>query len=372
MNDSQSDKPAANGQGQDASIEADLALQERLLPGVSRTFALTIPQLPDELRIVVTNAYLLCRLADTIEDEPELTAQQKQHYHEWFVDALGGRASAEEFAQSLHPLLSSHTLDAERDLVRRSPRVLRVTRSFRPEQRAALERCVRIMCTGMPQFQHNDGLEGLADLRELERYCYFVAGVVGEMLTDLFCDYSPAIKRKRARLMRLAVSFGQGLQMTNILKDMWEDRERRACWLPRDVFADAGCDLLTLSPRRAPAEFNRALDSLIGIAHACLRNALTYTQLIPGNEVGIRRFCLWAIGMAVLTLRKIHGNPDFRDGSEVKISRRAVKATILTTNLAARSNGALGAIFDYVARGLPLADEALVPASLANANGAAR
>jgi farnesyl-diphosphate farnesyltransferase len=44
-------------------------LQDQLLPGVSRTFALTIPQLPDALRPVVTNAYLLCRTADTIEDE---------------------------------------------------------------------------------------------------------------------------------------------------------------------------------------------------------------------------------------------------------------------------------------------------------------
>ena len=45
------------------------ALQDRLLPGVSRTFALTIPQLPQDLRPIVTNAYLLCRTADTIEDE---------------------------------------------------------------------------------------------------------------------------------------------------------------------------------------------------------------------------------------------------------------------------------------------------------------
>ena len=47
------------------------------------------------------------------------------------------------------------------------------------------------------------------------------------------------------------------------------------------------------------------MHELIGVAHAHLRNALDYTLLIPGNETGIRRFCLWAIGLAVLTLRKI-------------------------------------------------------------------
>ncbi|HEY5567564.1 MAG TPA: squalene/phytoene synthase family protein, partial [Gammaproteobacteria bacterium] len=47
----------------------DLEYQASILPGVSRTFALTIPVLPDRLAEVVTNAYLLCRLADTIEDD---------------------------------------------------------------------------------------------------------------------------------------------------------------------------------------------------------------------------------------------------------------------------------------------------------------
>ncbi len=51
------------------------------------------------------------------------------------------------------------------------------------------------------------------------------------------------------------------------------------------------------------------------MAHAHLRNALSYTLLIPAHETGIRRFCLWAIGLAVLTLRKIAANPGFTSGS---------------------------------------------------------
>ena len=51
------------------TLESDEAYQEHALPGVSRTFALTIPELPGDLRRVVTNAYLLCRIADTIEDD---------------------------------------------------------------------------------------------------------------------------------------------------------------------------------------------------------------------------------------------------------------------------------------------------------------
>ena len=36
--------------------------------------------------------------------------------------------------------------------------------------------------------------------------------------------------------------------MTNILKDVWDDRDRGACWLPQDVFLAAGFDLRSLSP----------------------------------------------------------------------------------------------------------------------------
>ena len=47
----------------------DVSYQREILQHVSRTFALTIPELPDSLRIVISNAYLLCRIADTIEDD---------------------------------------------------------------------------------------------------------------------------------------------------------------------------------------------------------------------------------------------------------------------------------------------------------------
>ena len=80
--------------------------------------------------------------------------------------------------------------------------------------------------------------------------------------------------------------------------------------------------------------------------------------MIPKRESGIRRFCLWAIGLAVLTLRKIHRHPTFRSGNEVKVSRRTVKATVFATNLTLLSNRALGLIFDRAADGLPLANRA--------------
>ncbi|MEM9056000.1 MAG: phytoene/squalene synthase family protein [Pseudomonadota bacterium] len=329
---------------------------------MSRTFALTIPQLPPALREAVTNAYLLCRIADTIEDEAALNAAEKSRFHDEFVAVVEGAAPAGAFAGSLDPLLTGRTVPAERELVRNTARIVRVTHSFADPQRSALQRCVAVMCRGMPGFARKRSLAGLETLEELNRYCYCVAGVVGEMLTSLFCDHSPRIARHRQRLMGLAVSFGQGLQMTNILKDIWDDRRSATCWLPREIFNAAGFELSGLDAARHDKAFAAGLKTLVGVAHGHLQNALTYTLTIPRDERGIRRFCLWAIGLAVLTLRGIHRRPDFTEAGQIKVSRRALKATIVATNLTAGSNAGLRALFALATAGLPAAAALEAPA----------
>lgn len=338
-----------NGSGNEAEN-----YQNEILLGVSRTFALTIPQLPDPLRRVVTNAYLLCRIADTIEDESALTVEQKQFFHDLFVRVVGGEAAATDFAAKLTPLLTGSTLDTEKDLVSNTAAVIRVTQGFNTNQRAALVRCVTIMCEGMPRYERKASVDGLADLRELDQYCYFVAGVVGETLTELFCDYSPEIARHREAMAGLGVSFGQGLQMTNILKDFWEDRARGVCWLPRDVFACDGVGLGEMICGRYQPGFGNAYAKLISVAHSHLRNAFEYTLLIPEEEVGIRRFCLIALGLAVRTLQTIYAQPDFTAGSQVKVSRRVVKNTVIATRLLATYDRVLKHWFERLAKDLPL------------------
>ena len=330
----------------------DFAYQDQILQGVSRTFALTIPQLPKPLRDVVGNAYLLCRIADTIEDEPALSIDQKHKFSESFVDIVSGHQLSENFARDLGKVLSSSTTEREHDLIANTPRVIRITRGFNAVQVSALERCVRIMSRGMTEFQQNATLDGLNDLPHLDRYCYHVAGVVGEMLTELFCEYCAEMHDRRDELLELAVSFGQGLQMTNILMDIWDDRNRDACWLPRDIFLKAGFEIRNMRPGQDSPGFAEAMLELVAIASTHLANALQYTLIIPSRETGIRRHCLMALGMAVLTLRKIRANPNFSARQEVKISRYSVWAVVITSSVLARSNIVLKFLFKCFSRSL--------------------
>ena len=331
-------------------------VEEELLEGVSRSFALTIPQLPAGLRERVTNAYLLCRIVDTIEDEETLPIEAKRDFFHEFIVLLGKGdiPSVIAFANRLLPLLSGSTLPAEKELVRKACLVLQSFFAMTDRQREILARCLRIMSVGMLRFQESKSSAGLPTLTDMNAYCYHVAGVVGEMLTELFSDYSSEIAAGRDSLLALAPSFGQGLQMTNILKDIWEDRERGACWLPRDIFLENGFDLHDLGRSPYVPGFGAGLAELVAITHGHLRNALDYTLLIPKKETGIRKFCLWGIGMAVLTLRNIHRLPQYTDFEQIKITRREVKKVVLISNMWVKNDFMLKKAFRIAGRGLPM------------------
>ena len=173
----------------------------------------------------------------------------------------------------------------------------------------------------------------------------------------------PELMSRKQEMMALGRSFGQGLQMTNILKDIWDDLARGSCWLPRSVFLEAGFDLDELrslpgAPERwghlGPA-FVEGLDTLVGTAHGHLANALTYTLHLPRRESGLRTFCGWTLAMALLTLRKIRRSRAYALGKSVRISRRTVRWAALASRGAVRADWSLRMAFWVGGRGLPFA-----------------
>ena len=334
-----------------AANESSLEYQARALALVSRTFALTIPQLPAPVRHAVGNAYLLCRIADTIEDEPALDPGCKRLHLHRFADVVQGKAPVDAFVADLAPLLSEATNDGERELVANAGLVLGLHRQMPPGQRGPIERCVREMCGGMAEYVET-GADGLRDMAEVDRYCHYVAGVVGEMLTDLFCDYSVEIASRREALFPLSSQFGRGLQLVNILKDHREDRLRGVGWLPSPHQSGSEPEGRRASVRPSMSA-NPWILRLVDVARFDLEAALCYVLLFPGHELGIRRFLAWTLGFAALTLRRIHANPGFSHGDEVKIPRRQVYGMVAATNVAVRSNRLLRWLLAAAAPPLP-------------------
>lgn len=335
---------------------ASLALQDRLLPGVSRTFALTIPQLPIALRPAITNAYLLCRIADTVEDSTAMAPDHKDAHYRRLLAGLEDANAAQAFSAAL---LDTGLIEdpLERELIDQTPGVLRAFSELPVDQQAALQDCITTMCHGMADFERLKNPYGLEDSASLRDYCYVAAGCVGEMLTRLFAGIHPHIHAQQEAFQRLSLAFGQGLQITNILKDVWDDRQRGICWLPRDVFEVRGVDLRQQQNWQDHPGYREGICFLVAVAHHHLRLAQDYTLRIPDSEVGIRRFCSWSIGMALATLRRIADNPGYTASDQVKISRRRLRAIIVTNNLSVSHDTLLRGIFRLNGYRLPSVQE---------------
>ena len=301
----------------------DELYQRAILESVSRTFALTIPLLPANLEKVVGNTYLLCRIVDTIEDAVCIDPKTKQVLSTLFVKTVLDPSYSEEFVKESLMALLNHPNHDEKDLIKNIPRVLRVLQSFDEKQRHAVAQCVQIMSEGMSYFHVRQNQAGLKDLKEFEKYCYVVAGVVGEMLTTVFALHSAAFAKAISGKESLAIAFGQALQMTNILKDSPEDQLRGVSWKPKGVDQT----------------------ELLVIAHQKLEDSLRYIYCIPKSEPGIRQFCFLAFGLAVLTLKQIARRHQFQESAEVKLTRAQVSRFYIFTKIAVHSNFLMGLFF---------------------------
>jgi farnesyl-diphosphate farnesyltransferase len=100
-------------------------------------------------------------------------------------------------------------------------------------------------------------LQTLADLRE---YCYVVAGIVGEMLTELFLLSQPPLQGVAPELRARSVAFGEALQLVNILKDARPDALEGRRYLPRQTTL-AEVFLLARTDLRIAAEYVETLRS---------------------------------------------------------------------------------------------------------------
>jgi len=286
-----------------------------LLLRTSRTFALSIPRLPEPTRTEVTIAYLLFRIADTFEDAAGWPKRRRLQALEDFERLLAfyeqgagpeERATAARYAEAwtAGPLPVGHT--GYLDLLAAAPDVLEAFAGLAPEARAVVARHTRRTTHGMADFvaRHDgDGKLQLADLDDLRRYCYVVAGIVGEMLTELFLLAQPELARASDALGRRAARFGEALQLVNILKDAAADAREGRRYLPTAI----------------------APDTVFGLARDDLRVATEYVETLQrsGANRGLLAFTALPVQLAWGALTRVE-----EAGPGAKVSRDEVAAMV--------------------------------------------
>jgi farnesyl-diphosphate farnesyltransferase len=345
----------------EGSITDPKAFAAFMLEKTSRTFALNIRVLPPGLRRQVLLAYLFCRMADTLEDDSDLDETVKVRLLESFrglfppgpareARGLEGRIAS---FRALLPPEWGESDRWDRLLVHHCHWILPQLSEFPAPAVDAISRCVDEMGSGMIDFTRKqartrDGQVLIETVGDLDQYCYYVAGTVGNLLCDLFTLHSPLIGAKRAKSLRaLSVSFGLGLQLTNILKDVQEDKGRNVSYIPSALLDAAGIGQEEFLSGGRDSAAASVMAALLGKAQGHLRDAMEYTCLLPRLEPRLRLFCLWPLFMAAENLVVMAGHLDAgQSEGKLKISRRQVKDIVGRTSLACWSNLWLRSMFN--------------------------
>jgi farnesyl-diphosphate farnesyltransferase len=242
-----------------------------LLSRTSRTFALAIPLLPEPTRTALAMAYLLFRVADTVEDaatwsqDTRVAALRELVLILRTADKAGAqRASRRWLAEDVTAHPGYH------DLIAAFPELLQEISTWQPARAALLREHAARTAEGMAHTLLDGDSAGhfrLTSLSALRRYCYVVAGIVGELVTALFLFDEPKLVAVKSTLVANERAFGEALQLVNILKDQRADAEEGRVYLPpgvarQDVIALARADLLqarayiqALRDGRAPSGF---------------------------------------------------------------------------------------------------------------------
>jgi farnesyl-diphosphate farnesyltransferase len=258
----------------------------RLLAQTSRTFALAIPLLEEPLQTQVGLAYLLFRIADTLEDAPlwarDRRASALGSFARW-IDGPQEDAHWRELVRESAPTNDPGCVE----LFDRAGDVLVAARANKAPVTKAIMDHTRRTALGMAEFverQDERGAIVLTDIEDLRRYTYVVAGIVGELLTDLFTLEHEGLAnvRVRAELDADAVLFGEALQLVNILKDQSADHREGRSYLPPNV------------PRSV----------VVDLARADIERALRYVRTLAEAHAprGVVAFCELPVRLAQATL----------------------------------------------------------------------
>ncbi|KAA0965980.1 phytoene/squalene synthase family protein [Sporosarcina sp. ANT_H38] len=265
------------------SIETTLQKEAmNVLKLTSRTFYIPIKLLNPMLRKTVGSAYLCMRAIDEIEDHEELHSETKQHLLRSTSKLLQTKFDTAAYQQLLKPyenILPEVTLRLGDWL------------SVCPENIIdKVKESTSIMADGMAHWVEKDWV--VKTKEDLDEYTYYVAGLVGIMLSDIWELYDGTVTDRD-----LAVGYGRGLQAVNMLRNQDEDADRGVRFMPE------GWDR----------------DDMFAYATTNLNKADEYLKSI--NTKNIQLFCKIPLALAKGTLKTL------KSGKE-KMSRVEVESTV--------------------------------------------
>ncbi|WP_276272466.1 phytoene/squalene synthase family protein [Haloarcula litorea] len=297
---------------------------------VSRTFSLTIAELDEPMAHDICVGYLLCRVADTIEDAGHIPPSTQSELLRTYSRVLdpSADASVRAFDEAAAEWLPE-TMTDDWEVVDNAARAVGVFRSLDERSLSAIRGPVRELVDGMAMFVDRYAEEGglrIQTLDELEEYCWYAAGTVGTLVTGLVSH--EATDEQVAQMERNARAFALLLQLVNVAKDAATDmEEENNVYLPLELLEQEGLDHGDVDDPTNVDSVVPVIEQVTERAEGYLDGAQRWLEAMP--ETRGNTLSAWAIPflLAVGTIRELKARPeDVVHEGNVKISREEVHA----------------------------------------------
>lgn len=266
----------------------------------SRSFAAVIQELTPELCVPITLFYLILRGLDTIEDDMTIPLEKKEpilrSFHE-IIEKPGWNFT--ECGPS----------EKDRQLLVEFGVVYEEFAKVKKPYREIIKDITRKMGNGMADYANNaeHNVNGVHTIADYDLYCHYVAGLVGEGLTALFCEAKLANPVLLDR-PHLSNAMGSFLQKTNIIRDYREDLDDGRRFWPKEIWSKYCSEFKSLAD---PANEEAALNCISELTLDALRHAdecLFYLAAI--KEQSVFNFAAIPQVMAIATLALVFRNKD--------------------------------------------------------------
>lgn len=337
---------------------------QALLADVSRSFGLTLRLLPSDVRPIISLAYLLARISDTLADAAQVPIPHRVLALQTWLElvatppAHGHTPRPDELPPLLAPYRLAPPIAAEVALLEQASACLDALTQCAPADQDSIRRVMHLI--GLGQLQDlQRGLHPLATLEtedDLNTYTWQVAGCVGQFWTQCLQAHLPhTLGLPASEMHTLGQHYGQGLQRLNILLDAAQDLHNGRCYFPTQTLQTLG-----LTPEQLQhASAHRDMDTLTQLAalqtqwfeqveHA-LRNGLRYSCALRNWRLRLASALPALIGAASLQL--LRQQPTTSWVQRLKWPRATLQKHLLLLLLQGANPKALERHFEQLLRG---------------------
>ncbi|MBW2029846.1 MAG: squalene/phytoene synthase family protein [Deltaproteobacteria bacterium] len=272
----------------------------------SRSFSIPILNLDSRFKIPTMVQYNLNKAIDTIEDSRRLGVSEKRDLIQRLCEALKQGSSAPEVQRRMLQV----TPPGEAFVFKNYEATIALYNTLSSAERELSRKWTAEMAKGMCEFLARP----IIDQKDLNQYCYYVAGTVGLYLTDLLHLKGDNVNEAAYEALRCtAVPFGLFLQKLNIMRDFQEDRtERRRSFWPQSYF-----------------ERDRdRIEVLNRMAYETLKNdiphAIDYFIHIPAGNDSYDYFIRFVLSSGMEYLRILRNNESVFSEEKVKLPKKFI------------------------------------------------